>query len=671
MRHSTKRAVGILGVFALLITACTSDVSRENPSAPTTVGVRDTSGSDEPRVVLASHALESFDACEDFLDYVISHAVELVGPYGLESPFWGPWPIDGRLFEGDAAGEAPATTAGQSGDFSGTNVQVEGVDEPDMMKTDGDRIVLISEGTLIVVDVTGPEPEEIGRMRLDGLAIQSLFLSGDTVLIFGSAWVSHPIPLAEADAEFAPVHQSPTVQLTEVDIRGKPEIVRTMSIDGSFISGRMVGDAVRIVITSGPVGFEWSYPKGSGLRAERKAIEENREIIRNSTEENWIPYYLVADADGEVVDEGVLFGCDRARHPDEFSGLDMLSVLTIDLSNGLDVVDATGVLAAGNTIYASADSLYVATQGWQAWQWGRLGSRDDRPDEVTTEIHKFDISSETTEYRASGEVTGYLLNQFSMDEHQGLLRVASTTSPNWWGSGVDSESMVTVLHETNDQLVRVGRVEGLGLTEQIYSVRFMGDVGYVVTFRQTDPLYTLDLSEPTDPKVVGELKILGYSAYLHPLDGGLLLGVGQDATQTGRVQGTQVSIFDVSDPAEPRRVDTYTLSEGSSSQVEYDHHAFLYWGPERLAMIPVQQWRWDDDKGEDVFFGAVGLRVEANGSLEEIRTVVHPGGSGEDYDWRAQIQRSAVVDDSVYTISSKGIMKSSIDTLTELAWLDL
>lgn len=668
MRYGTKKWVGILALLALSVAACTSDLNRETTSTTDAGGVDRTTV--EPQVLFASHALSSFDACDDFLDHVISHAVELVGPYGFDGPFWGPWTTDGRLFEEDAAGEAPTTTApAQARDFSGTNVQVAGVDEPDMVKTDGDRIVLISEGSLIVVDVTGVEPREVGRLNLEGRAVQSFFLSGNRVLMFGAEWVSHPIPLAETDASFAPVHQSPTVQVTEVDISGDPEILRTMSIDGSFISGRMVGDAVRLVVTSGPVGFEWSYPKGAGLRAERKAIEENREIIRNSTEENWIPYYLITNAEGDVIDEGVLFDCDRARHPDEFSGLDMLSVVTIEFGSGFDLVDATGVLATGNTVYASADSLYVATQGWQAWQWGR-GVGPDRPGDVKTEIHKFDISDlTTTEYLASGEVEGYLLNQFSMDEHEGLLRVASTTSPNWWGSGTDSESMVTILGEVDGELIQVGLVDGLGVTEQIYSVRFMGDIGYVVTFRQTDPLYTLDLSEPTDPEVVGELKILGYSAYLHPLGGGLLMGVGQDATDSGRIQGTQVSVFDVSDPSEPERVDTYTLSEGSNSQVEYDHHAFLYWEPDRLAMVPVQQWRWDD-KGEEVFFGVLGIRVGSDGSLEEVETIVHPGGSGKDYDWRAQVQRSVVIEDIVYTISSKGMMKSSTDTLTELAWLD-
>jgi len=369
-----------------------------------------------------------------------------------------------------------------------------------------------------------------------------------------------------------------------------------------------------------------------------------------------------------VVDEGTLFDCDRVSHPDDFSGVDMLSVVTIDVAGGLDVVDSTGVLARGDTVYASEDSLYVATQNWQSWRWMETGDDRDRPEGPVTEIHKFDIADPVrTEYLASGTVEGYLLNQFAMDEHDGHLRVASTTTPDWWGGGPDSESRITVLSEANDDLVRVGTIDGLGKTEQIYSVRFIGDVAYVVTFRQTDPLYTIDLADPTNPALLGELKIPGYSAYLHPVGDGLLLGIGQDATDDGMVQGTQVSLFDVSDLADPVRLDTHTLSEGSSSQVEYDHHAFLYW--EGLAVIPVQQWNWDG-KSDDVWTGAVGVAVRDN-DLVEVATLTHPGGEGKDWDWRAQIVRSLAIGDAVYTISPKGILKSSADTLDEQAWLDL
>lgn len=682
MPRTFVRFMTLLAALAVITSACGAGVSSglrswgdgpETAITTQTVRIGRTDNSKQPHTVLASNALVPFDACDAFLDYVTTHAVDLVGPYGLDDPWpwWGGGPWWGRdvvFEEATAAALADDGTGSPQLQYSGTNVQELGVDEPDIVKTDGRRIVVLAEGTMIVADITASEPKVVGRLDVGSLSVQNMFLAGDTVLLFGSAW-STVHPVLEGDVDYAPVYQSPTIQLVEVDIGDAPEIVRTTTIDGQFVSGRMVGDTVRLVLTSGPVGFEWTYPTGSGLKAEREAIERNRQIVLDSTEENWIPYFVTTDADGEVTTEGILFDCDRAGHPEEFSGLNMLSVITIDLRNGLDVVDGTGVLATGNTVYASESNLYVATQNWQAWQWARSGAEDERPDRVTTDIHEFDMSNgRRTDYVATGTVDGYLLNQFSVDEHDGLLRVASTSSPNWWGGGFETDSRVTVLEQRDGALVEIGMVDGLGRTEQIYSVRFMDDIAYVVTFRQTDPLYTIDLSNPAEPQVVGELKILGYSAYLHPLGDGLLLGVGQDATETGRIQGTQVSVFDVSDPADPQRVDQFTLTEGSSSQVEYDHHAFLHWEETGLVMVPVQQWWWSE-KSDSVFLGAVGLTVDDDGDLREIRRIAHPGGDDLSWDHRAQIMRSIVIGDNVYTVSMKGIMQSDLDSLAEEAWL--
>lgn len=656
------RAATVGVAIAMTVGGCAPGVAANDPSVSSTLR-------NEP-IIHARHALAQFGSCDAFLDYVIEHALEIVGPYGLDGGGFWPWArrqsLDGFTDDTMAAAE----TDGGGSDFSTTNVQVEGVDEPDIVKSDGERIVALVENELIVVDVTEEEPVEVGRLRLEGGAsIQGMFLHGDSVLLFGSQWSHHPMPLVEADA-IAPMPATPTLQVFEVAIDGDPEVVQTLTVDGAYISARQTGEATRMVISSGPVGFEWSYPSGSGLRAERTAIEENREIIRNSTPENWIPYYIVTDADGRVTGEGTLFDCDRARHPAEFSGLDMLSLVTFETEGGLEIVDATGLLATGDMVYASHDSFYVATQNWQAWQWAREGG-EETPDGPVTEIHKFDISDPGhSDYVASGAVDGYLLNQFAMDEHEGMLRVASTTAPAGWGAGPDSESVITVLRQIGDGLVRVGGVGGLGKTEQIYAVRFMEDVAYVVTFRQVDPLYTVDLSNPRSPRVRGELKIPGYSAYLHPVGEGLVLGVGQDATDEGVIQGTQVSLFDVSDLTDPTRIDTVTVGDGTSSQVEYDHHAFLLWGDR--VFIPVQEWHWDD-KGESAFLGAIALAVEPDG-LADVGRISHPGGdmspAGEGFDWRAQILRTVAVDDVVYTISAKGIMKSDIETLDELAWFD-
>ncbi len=663
MRGRLTRVMALGLGLALTLTACAPGGTAET-TRPSPVRV-----DPRPWATEGRHLLVQFDSCQPFLDYVISHAVDLVGPYGLLNyghGWWGGAFLDApmALAAEDGAARAPSPA------FSGTNVQVLGVDEPDIVKTDGSRIVALTEGRLIVVDVTGQEPEVVSRLNLGNLNVSNLFLSGDTVLMFGSTW-GGPIhlPFVDTDADIAPVFQTPTVRIVEVDISGDAEVVRTMTVDGQFISGRMVGDSVRLVLSSSPVGFQWSLPEGSGLKAESDAIERNRQIIRNSSADNWIPYYLVTDAGGEVVEEGTLFDCSRASHPEEFSGLNMLNVVTIDISSGLSVTDAMGVLANGDTVYSSHENLYVATQNWDTWQWSVGADDGDEPNSVTTDIHKFDISDpEAAQYLATGRVEGYLLNQFAMDEHEGLLRVASTSQPAWWGDRSDSQSMISVLAQDGGELNQIGFVDGLGKTEQIYSVRFMGDLAYVVTFRQTDPLYTVDLSNPAQPEVVGELKILGYSAYLHPISGELLLGVGQDATEEGRIQGTQISVFDVSKPGNPQLVDKLVMSKGSHSEAEYDHHAFLYWEPTGLVMIPVRQYWWEE-KSEGAFFGALGLTVASDGKITELARIAHPGGDRDgDWDWRAMIHRSIVIGDSVYTISNKGIMKSALTDLAEQAF---
>ena len=195
--------------------------------------------------------------------------------------------------------------------------------------------------------------------------------------------------------------------------------------------------------------------------------------------------------------------------------------------------------------------------------------------------------------------------------------------------------------------MRTGRVGGLGRGERIFAVRFEGDTGYVVTFRQIDPLYTLDLSDPAEPRVVGELELLGYSAYLHPLGDGLLLGVGQDATPEGRRAGAQVSVFDVSDLRRPVRLDHRALGAFSSSQVEFDPHAFLYWPATRLAVLPLT---------EEAVGLRVGRRIEAAGRVD------HPG---------APITRAVVLGGRLLTLSEAGLMSSDLDTLEQRAWLPL
>ena len=243
----------------------------------------------------------------------------------------------------------------------------------------------------------------------------------------------------------------------------------------------------------------------------------------------------------------------------------------------------------------------------------------------------------------------------------------ATTSGEW----EDSESFVTVLEDDSGALKQVGQVGNLGRNEDIYAVRYIADKAYVVTFRRTDPLYVIDLSDPTDPTTEGELKITGYSAYLHPVGEDLLLGVGREATTTGRVTGAKVSLFDVSDPSDPRTLDSLVL-EGGSSEVEWDARAFLWWAPEDLAVVPISEW-------ENKFTGAIALTVTTDAANPKIimRTRISHDidqESDEDrwgYDSERQITRSMIINDDLWTLSRSYLQANSIETLDRRAWLDI
>ncbi len=365
------------------------------------------------------------------------------------------------------------------------------------------------------------------------------------------------------------------------------------------------------------------------------------------------------------------------RRPGTYSGLDLLTVMTIDLDRGLYSVDRDAVIAGAQVVYASQTGIYIASQRYVP----SLDTPDDVPARMTTEIHRFDTSdAERTTYRSSGSVPGFVLNQFALSEDRGALRVATTEDPLWMNGAQqqDSQSGVSVLRERGDKLVTVGRLGGLGKGERIYAVRFIGDAGYLVTFRQVDPLYTLDLSDQEHPKAVGELKVAGYSAYLHPIGDGLLIGVGQDASAQGIRQGPQVSLFDVSDPAAPKRLAQRVLGDQSASTTaEWDHHAFLWWAPEKLAVLPLQQYATSTSPGvpvpttvapttgkaaaraaaNEAFAGAVGLHVQRSG-IDEAGRVSH----GTD-PYPAVVRRSLVAKGRLLTISDRGIGSSRLTDL--------
>ncbi len=547
-------------------------------SAPPATATALPAGADTAQAEPAA-ALPSFSSCMALLAYAKSNALDLVGPYGLGG-------IALPYAAVPAAEAADGEDAGQGGptpdDFSGTNVQEEGVDEPDIVKTDGDVVYAVAQGKLNAVDVSGPVPVLVGSLPLGEGFGQQLLLAGDRVLVTATTgFFFEPLPAMEGDVMPG---GAPSTILTEVDVSDPAamRIVQTLTLDANYVSARLVGSVARLVVSSTPMNLPFVYPETGKRRDIAAAKRRNRAVIRASTLDNWLPAYRVHDAVTGRTTTKSLLGCPRVRHPAEFSGLGLLSVLTLDLAQGIEPVDTDAVMAGGEMVYASTQSLYVATQQWV--DPAELDDPSTTPPAVTTAIHKFDISSPAeTEYRGSGTVTGYLLNQWSLSEQNGFLRVVSTDAPSWWGGEEsETESMVTVMADQDGRLATVGRLSGLGLGERVYAVRFIGDLGYVVTFRQVDPLHVIDVSDPSNPVLRGALHIPGYSAYLHPIGDGLLLGIGQDATSDGRVLGTQVSVFDVTSPDNPVLLHKLRLGEGAS-EVEFDHHAFLYWPGTGLA----------------------------------------------------------------------------------------
>lgn len=604
--------------LSLLAGACVSDADPSS-SPGTDLSSRD--------IVLTSARLELADSCDALLDHLIEEGVERVGPYGFgNGGYWGPVTMEMEAMSDDAMEEsagdaaAPTTTSADSdeGRFSGTNNQEVNVEEADRVKTDGERLIIMRGNTIEVFDVTGDEPERTRSIALDDDTWGAeMFLVGDSVLLLSNAWSNEAFSSDEARSSYRPNGIS-TSKITEVDL-ATGDIGATVEIEGSYLSAREVDGSIRIVTSSGLGNFDFLFPSNEG--AEDAAQRANRQIIEESTIEQWIPTYRQSD-NGDVVAEGQAFDCTDMYIPSEFSGFGALTILTVDIDDGLSVNDSLGVLSDGQTVYASTDRLTVASNRYPEWDWA-TGEQIESEDDFTTSMHTFDISEiGSTEYVASGSVIGSLLSQYSLSEHNGYLRVA-TTDGEAWNRNDQSQSMVTVLEEQGNELVQVGFVDGLGKGEQIFAVRFMGDVGYVVTFRQVDPLYTVDLSDPTDPTVLGELKIPGFSTYLHPVGDGQLLGIGQDASDEGVTTGAQASLFDVSDLTNPLRVDQADFGQNSYSSVDWDPKAFLFWGERNLAVIPVSS--WDYNEGEERNSAtAVLVRVNSDNTLTELGRIGHP-----------------------------------------------
>lgn len=604
--------------------------------------------------------LVPFDSCTPMLTHLRTRAKPMVRFWGLESTGFGRFGFGGDVVVMPVPARAPASSpgggdsAGRTGvpavsaplaatagvDYSTTNIQEAGVDEPDLVKTDGRTLYSLSRGRLYAVDVSGAKPRVLGSVGIAGSGHQML-LAGDRAMVFTDEWQGP----ASAPSDLRSLGHV-AVAIVDVSNPAKPYVLDRVRVEGSFVSARLVNGIARVVTTSTPaIRFpEVPINKQADVKA---AVRRNQRTLRRAGIDRWLPDFALEHG-GRTVASGVVVPCNRVSRPLQFAGIGMTTVLTIDPRNP-HPRDASTVNADADVVYATTDHMYVAAKRWFDPQ--------ARPDVSlwSTQIHKFDISKPgPARYLASGQVRGHVRKQWALSEHEGFLRVATTDNAVGAVGTPVSESFVIVMQQRGSELVRISAVRGLGKTESIQGVRFIGDTGYVVTWRLIDPFYVIDLRDPWRPKMAGELKMPGFSAYLHPVGKDRILGIGRGGTMEGRVLGARASLFDVSNPAKPTVISQLDLSEAGSSGVEWDHHAFLWWPKTKLAFVP----GWP---------AGVGIRIDDD-QLSEVGRVTHDKRAS-DAMWDAQIQRAVVMRDALLTISNHGLLTSDLRSLAERTWL--
>lgn len=406
-----------------------------------------------------------------------------------------------------------------SKEFSDTNVQVEGVDEGDIVKTDGTYLYIMSSdsGRIQIVEANKSSPQKRGFIAdtsttRESRSIQEFYINGDKLSVIRHAYRTH---------EEVPAKSVTYLETYDISDRDNPKLLGTVTQDGTYKSSRRVDDYI--------------YLFTSYYACDFKNVKKT---------EGYIPAV-----------NGKVLPYDSIYIPETVDGTGYIVTSAVDMKNPSQTTDEKAVLADGETFYVSSSNIYIGSS--------RFDGKADQYD--YTELMKLSYKSGRITFKAHGNVDGNLNDQFSMDEYQGKLRLVSTLSYN---SGTSTNSLLVL----DENLKIIGGIEDLAPGEQIYSARFMNDMGYFVTFRNMDPLFSVDLTNPKDPKILGELKITGFSEYLHPYDGNLLLGIGQEISpDTGNFKGLKLSMFDISNPKDVTETEK-TVIKAYEYSPAWDNH---------------------------------------------------------------------------------------------------
>lgn len=587
--------------------------------------------------------LKKFSSVEELRAYLDEHA-RLYPEYdgGIIAG-----PVRRQGIEGSAMDKAGLSipSADSAAGYSTTNIQVEGVDEADFVKNDGKYIYILSGDLLVIVDAYPAEKAKIlSETRVKGRPAE-LFLNGDHLVIFSNLQEEYFMTPRSSIVPVPYWREATHAYVYSVRDRSRPELLRDVNVSGSYYDSRMIGDYVYLITS---------------------------EYVSWFTGDPVLPY----------IDDGVGSGGSTDIYYFDIPQRSFMyyTLAALDMKGRKEVRAETFLLGYSTTLYASKENIYIAyhreipVKRWDeiapAVKTAEPGEGIPRQGSI---IHKFGVEGDRITYIGMGEVPGHLLNQFSMDEYNNHLRVA-TTVEGWTREGGFMFNNVYVL---DGEMKPKGRLEYIAPDEKIYSTRFVGDRLYMVTFKRIDPFFVIDLSDPEHPGILGKLKIPGFSDYLHPYDSSHIIGVGKETeeNQWGGVSigGLKIALFDVSDVNHPKLVDKVEIGEaGTDSEALRDHKAFLFDRRKDLLVIPVREVRkvpipssaWGA-YSQKIWLGAYVFGVSPEKGFTLRGTVEHSSDAPPYYYWGAPdaVRRSLYMDDVLYTISSREIVMSDLKDL--------
>ena len=554
----------------------------------------------------------------------------------------------------ESSDSAAGGDSGTDGNHSTTNNQVEGVDEADLVKTDGSYIYSISESRVVISDVRNPQEMAVAAELpfTEETYPQQLFLSGDTLVVMGSRISAMPIDNFQLPNSHRPHLGITSVYLYDISDPASPQLIREFGAEGNLNSARLTNNILYFVTNVYPDYWILEKQDEPELRPHQYDSNDGGDLQP-------LPYDSIAVLPGTM--EG------------SYSVITSVE-LTAPATNE---ISTKGFLGGSEQLYMNEDHLYLTAPAYIPLDDNEVRSGRETaiwlPEQVNTEIFKFNLNGTAVEFLASTEITGSLLNQFSMDEYNGYFR-AVTTEGVTWDLNSPSKNHLFIL---DGQMKQVGSVEDLAPGERIYSARFIKDKAYMVTFKETDPLFVIDVSAPSSPKVLGELKIPGFSNYLHPLDDHHLIGFGYDTklvpVKSGEPRvvtgGMKISLFDVSDFTAPVEKDTEIIGgPGTYSALQYDHKALFTHQERNLFGFPAAL--YEETTGEYVEFkgeGALIYTITPDG-ISQAASLVEE--TDEQYEnWNTATQRILYIGEELYTVANGEIKSYELETFEPISSL--